>query len=128
MTQKWPQIRTVIFRIFIGGKIAWFALCICGNLWVTQYNVHNRVYNIFSRSDFGLVSKSTPGPASGVLTPLSPASSKQGVLHSSRRIIFDWYNIWTNSELSGERSWFFSVLILHWTYRNIYGIYLSTIW
>ena len=36
MTQKLPQICTVILRIRI-GKVAWFAVCICGILWVAQY-------------------------------------------------------------------------------------------
>ena len=36
MTQKLPQICTVILRIRI-GKVAWFAVHICGNFWVTQY-------------------------------------------------------------------------------------------
>ena len=36
VTQKLPQICTVILRICI-GKVAWFAVCICGNFWVTQY-------------------------------------------------------------------------------------------
>ena len=36
MTQKLPQICTVILRIRI-GKVAWFAVYICGNFWVTQY-------------------------------------------------------------------------------------------
>ena len=38
MTQKLPQICTVIFRIRI-GKVAWFAVYICGNFWVTQYHI-----------------------------------------------------------------------------------------
>ena len=36
VTQKLPQICTVIFRIRI-GKVAWFTVYICGNFWVTQY-------------------------------------------------------------------------------------------
>ena len=36
VTQKLPQIWTVILRIRI-GKVVWFALYICGNFWVTQY-------------------------------------------------------------------------------------------
>ena len=36
VTQKLPQIFTVIFRICI-GKVAWFAVYICDNFWVTQY-------------------------------------------------------------------------------------------
>ena len=36
VTQKLPQICTVILRIRI-GKVAWFAVYICGNFWVTQY-------------------------------------------------------------------------------------------
>ena len=36
VTQKLPQICTVILRICI-GKVAWFAVYICGNFWVTQY-------------------------------------------------------------------------------------------
>ena len=36
VTRKLPQICTVIFRIRI-GKVAWFAVYICGNFWVTQY-------------------------------------------------------------------------------------------
>ena len=36
VTQKLPQICTVILRILI-GKVAWFAVYICGNFWVTQY-------------------------------------------------------------------------------------------
>ena len=36
MTQKLPQICTVILRILI-GKVAWFAVYISGNVWVTQY-------------------------------------------------------------------------------------------
>ena len=36
MTQKLPQICTVILCIYI-GKIAWFAVCICGNFSVAQY-------------------------------------------------------------------------------------------
>ena len=34
--QKLPQICTVILCICI-GKVAWFAVYICGNLWGTQY-------------------------------------------------------------------------------------------
>ena len=34
--QKLPQICTVILRIRI-GKVAWFAVYICGKFWVTQY-------------------------------------------------------------------------------------------
>ena len=33
-----PQICTVILRIHI-GKVAWFAVYICGNFWVTQYHI-----------------------------------------------------------------------------------------
>ena len=40
VTQKLPQICTVIFRIRI-GKVAWFAVYICGNFWVTQYIVYS---------------------------------------------------------------------------------------
>ena len=36
VTQKLPQIYTVILRIRI-GKVAWFAVYIYGNFWVTQY-------------------------------------------------------------------------------------------
>ena len=36
MTQKLPQICTAILRICI-GKVARFAVYICGNFWVTQY-------------------------------------------------------------------------------------------
>ena len=36
MTQKLPQIFTVILRIFI-GKVEWFAVYICDSSWVTQY-------------------------------------------------------------------------------------------
>ena len=36
VTQKLPQICTVFLRIRI-GKVAWFAVYICGNFWVTQY-------------------------------------------------------------------------------------------
>ena len=39
VTQKLPQISTVILRIRI-GKVAWFAVYICGNFWVTQYNIY----------------------------------------------------------------------------------------
>ena len=35
VTQKLTQIRTVILRICI-GKVAGFAIYICGNFWVTQ--------------------------------------------------------------------------------------------
>ena len=35
-TLNLPQIFTVISRICI-GKVAWFAVYICGNFWVTQY-------------------------------------------------------------------------------------------
>ena len=34
--QKLPQIYTVIACICI-GKVAWFAVYICGNIWNTQY-------------------------------------------------------------------------------------------
>ena len=36
VTQKLPQICTVIMRICV-GKVVWFAVHICGNFWVTQY-------------------------------------------------------------------------------------------
>ena len=36
VTQKLPQICTLILRICI-GKVAWFAVYICDNFWVTQY-------------------------------------------------------------------------------------------
>ena len=36
VTQKLPQTCTVIVRIRF-GKVAWFAVYICGNFWVTQY-------------------------------------------------------------------------------------------
>ena len=36
VTQKLPQICTVILRICT-GKVAWFAVYIFGNLWVTKY-------------------------------------------------------------------------------------------
>ena len=36
LAQKWPQIFTIILRFCI-GKVAWFAVYICGNFWVTQY-------------------------------------------------------------------------------------------
>ena len=36
VTQKLPQICTVILRICV-CKVAWFAVYICGNFWVTQY-------------------------------------------------------------------------------------------
>ena len=36
MTQKLPQIGTVMLRIHI-RKVAGFAVYICGNFWVTQY-------------------------------------------------------------------------------------------
>ena len=36
VTQKLPQICTEILRICI-GKVAWFAVYICDNFWVTQY-------------------------------------------------------------------------------------------
>ena len=36
VTLKLPQICTVSLRICI-GKVAWFAVYICGNFWVTQY-------------------------------------------------------------------------------------------
>ena len=36
LTQKLPHICTVILRIRI-GKVAWFAVYICGNFWVNQY-------------------------------------------------------------------------------------------
>ena len=36
VTQNLPQICTVILRIRI-GKVAWLAVYICGNCWVTQY-------------------------------------------------------------------------------------------
>ena len=36
VTKKLPQICTVILCICI-GKVAWFAVYICGNFWVTQY-------------------------------------------------------------------------------------------
>ena len=39
VTQKLPQICTLILRIRI-GKVAWFAVYICGNFWVTQYEQH----------------------------------------------------------------------------------------
>ena len=42
VTQKLPQICTVILRIRI-GKVAWFAVYICGNFWVTQYMKHNTI-------------------------------------------------------------------------------------
>ena len=35
VTQELPQICTVNFRICI-GTVAWFAVYICGNFWVTQ--------------------------------------------------------------------------------------------
>ena len=35
VTQKLPQICTVISSICI-GKVAWFAVYICGNFWVSQ--------------------------------------------------------------------------------------------
>ena len=38
VTHKLPQIRTVILRICI-GKVAWSAVYICGNFWVTQYGL-----------------------------------------------------------------------------------------
>ena len=38
VTQKLPQICTVILRICI-GKVAWFAVYIFGNFWVTQYSL-----------------------------------------------------------------------------------------
>ena len=38
VTQKLPQICTVILRIR-NGKVAWFAVYICGNFWVAQYNI-----------------------------------------------------------------------------------------
>ena len=37
LPQKLPQIYTVIASIRI-GKVAWCAVYICGNFWVTQYN------------------------------------------------------------------------------------------
>ena len=40
MIQKLPQTCTVILRIRI-RKIAWFAVYICGNFWVTQYFYNN---------------------------------------------------------------------------------------
>ena len=43
VTQKLPQICTVILRIRI-GKVAWFAVYICGNFWVTQYSINYRSY------------------------------------------------------------------------------------
>ena len=36
MTQKLPQICTIILRIPI-GKVAWLTVYICGNFWATQY-------------------------------------------------------------------------------------------
>ena len=36
VTQKLPQISTVILRICI-GKVSVFAVCICCNFWVSQY-------------------------------------------------------------------------------------------
>ena len=36
MTQKLPQICTVILPIRI-GKAAWFSVYICGNFWISQY-------------------------------------------------------------------------------------------
>ena len=41
VTQKLPQICTVILRICI-GNFAGFAVYICGNFWVTQYVYHCR--------------------------------------------------------------------------------------
>ena len=38
VTQKLLQIRTDFLRICI-GKVAGFAVCICGNFWVTQYDL-----------------------------------------------------------------------------------------
>ena len=35
VTQKLPQICTVILRVRI-GKVSWFAVYICGNFWGTQ--------------------------------------------------------------------------------------------
>ena len=36
VTQKLPQICTAILRICI-GQVAWFAVYICSNFWVTQF-------------------------------------------------------------------------------------------
>ena len=38
VTQKLPQICTVLLRICI-GRVAWFAVYMGGNFWVTQYNM-----------------------------------------------------------------------------------------
>ena len=46
-TQKLPQICTEILRICI-GKVAWFAVYICDNFWVTQYVPHMNTYFSFS--------------------------------------------------------------------------------
>ena len=47
VTQKWPQICTVILRIRF-GRVAWFAEYICGNFWVSQYHNKHRL-SIISR-------------------------------------------------------------------------------
>ena len=44
VTQKLPQICIVILRIYI-GKVAWFAVYICGNLWVTKYVIIDTLLN-----------------------------------------------------------------------------------
>ena len=60
VTQKLPQICTVILRIRI-GKDEWFSVYICGNLWVTQHciDVHERwvklviwPFKVFAYIDF----------------------------------------------------------------------------
>ena len=42
VTQKLTQIYTVNLRIRI-GKVALFAIYICGNFWVTQYVLHGNL-------------------------------------------------------------------------------------
>ena len=48
MIQKLPQSCTVILRIRI-GKVAWFAVYICGNFWVTQY-LSARIITVVKRN------------------------------------------------------------------------------
>ena len=63
VTQKWPKICTVILHICI-GKIAWFSVYICGNLWTIQYLFPSIVVSIVPFIRF--ICSSKPGTKVGL--------------------------------------------------------------
>ena len=78
VTQKLPQICTVILRISI-GKVAWFAVYICGNIWTTQYADSRGIFRQWSLSGF----YSTCSSSSHSPQPIKPCLYKYMVIRGS---------------------------------------------